>query len=91
MFRLKVHRRVRFEINPLDLYSSRPYSGTRDDVVDESEVLEEDFFDSYKNKAGGDINVLNENDFWDYVYSRVWSGRLRIREGNLLRTLIRVS
>ena len=91
MFRRKIHKRVRFDVDPLlDRESDTP----NDDIIDnkhihESEVLEEDPLDA--SKDFGDGVVLTENDFWDYVYSHVWSGRLRVCEGNLLRTLIRVS
>ena len=90
MFQRKVHKRVRFDLDPLlDRDSETPNDEIVDKHVYESEVLEEDPLDP--SRESGDGVVLTENDFWDYVYSHVWSGRLRVCEGNVLRTLIRVS
>lgn len=86
----KIHKRVRFDVNPLPCCES---DSSEDDIhankIHESEVLEEDPLDPNRDVAEG--IVLTENDFWDYVYGHVWSGRLRVTEGNLLRALIRVS
>jgi hypothetical protein len=90
MFRRKVHKRVRFDLDPLlDTDSESPDEDYVDKHIHESEVLEEDPLDASKDFGEG--VVLTENDFWDYVYSHVWSGRLRVCEGNVLRTLTRVS
>ena len=90
MFERKIHKRVRFDLDPLlDRDSDTPDDDDIDKHVHESEVLEEDPLDARREL--GDGVVLTENDFWEYVYSHVWSGRLRVCEGNVLRTLIRVS
>ena len=89
MFQKRIHKRVRFEADPI---LDREDSVTSEDEINklthESEVLEEDPLDAAS--GFGEAIVLSEKDFWDHVYSNVWSGRLRVCEGNLLRTLIRV-
>ena len=90
MFRQRIHKRVRFEVDPiLDRDDSVTPEDEINNLIHESEVLEEDPLDA--GRGYGEPIVLSEKDFWDYVYSNVWSGRLRVCEGNLLRTLIRVS
>lgn len=89
--RQKVYKRVRFDVDPL---LDRNSETSENETIEsrhghESMVFEEDPFDATKNFAEG--VVLTESDFWDYVYSHGWSGRLRVDEGYLLRTLIRVS
>ncbi|CAB3980705.1 Transcription initiation factor IIB [Paramuricea clavata] len=89
--RRKIHKRVRFDVNPLlDRDADTPEDEITENnkQIHESEVFEEDPLDASKDFGEGII--LTERDFWDYVYSHVWSGRLRVCEGNLLRTLIRV-
>jgi hypothetical protein len=90
--RRKIHKRVRFDVDPLldrDADTPEDENIENNKQIHESEVFEEDPLDASKDFGEGII--LTERDFWDYVYSHVWSGRLRVCEGNLLRTLIRVS
>ena len=92
MLQRKLHKRVRFDVDPLldgDYGSPEDDENFESKHIHESEVLEEDPLDA--SKDFGEAIVLTESDFWEYVYSHVWSGRLRVSEGNLLRTLIRVS
>lgn len=87
----KIIKRVRFDINPLfDRDNDSPDEDRiKNRYVNESEVFEEDPLDPAKEFS--DSLILTEEDFWDHVYNNLWKGRLRVREGNLQRTLIRVS